>query len=160
RWGIAADYYHGRRPKHERDAVQASFMDGRLQVIAATNAFGLGIDKPDVRFVIHRDIPPSVEEDYQEAGRAWRDGALPRRVLIYHVGDLGRAAFLAGGSQLEADDVVRLRAALLQDRRDQSITRDELQAATGLGEGNLVRLLELLEEGGIVSHEHGMYQLR
>ena len=87
-WGIAADYYHGRRPKHQRDQVQAAFMAGTLRVIAATNAFGMGIDKPDVRFVVHRDIPSSLEAYYQEAGRAGRDGKLARCVLIYHVGDL------------------------------------------------------------------------
>lgn len=59
-WGIAADYYHGQRRKADRVRVQEAFMSGELRVIAATNAFGLGIDKPDVRFVIHRDVPGSL----------------------------------------------------------------------------------------------------
>ncbi|MBV9582475.1 MAG: ATP-dependent DNA helicase RecQ, partial [Chloroflexi bacterium] len=75
-WGISADYYHGQRRKSDRERVQAAFMSGEVRVIAATNAFGLGVDKPDIRFVIHREIPPSVEEYYQEAGRAGRDDQL------------------------------------------------------------------------------------
>jgi ATP-dependent DNA helicase RecQ len=157
-WGIAADSYHGRRPKRERDQVQAAFMAGTLRVIAATNAFGMGIDKPDVRFVVHRDIPPSLEAYYQQAGRAGRDGKPARCVLIYHVGDLGRAGFLAGAGQLKREDVVCARQALLQHRAG---TRDELQAATGLGEGNLVRVLELLEDEGIVGQAaDGIYRLQ
>ena len=76
RRGIAADHYHGGRRAADRERVQEAFMSGRLRVVAATNAFGLGIDKPDVRFVIHRQPPASVEEYHQEAGPAgtasWR----------------------------------------------------------------------------------------
>jgi ATP-dependent DNA helicase RecQ len=61
-WGVAADYYHGRRPARERERVQDAFMAGEVRVICATNAFGLGVDKPDVRFVVHRDVLASVAE--------------------------------------------------------------------------------------------------
>ena len=95
-WGIAAEFYHGQRKKSDRERVQDAFMSGKVRVIAATNAFGMGVDKPDVRFVVHRDIPASLETYYQEAGRAGRDGQPARCTLIYRPGDLGRAAFLAG----------------------------------------------------------------
>ena len=67
-------------------------MAGELRVIIATNAFGLGVDKPDVRFVIHRDVPGSLEA-YYRGGRAGRDGEFARCTLIYRPADLGRAAF-------------------------------------------------------------------
>ena len=113
-WGIAADFYHGQRRKSDRARVQAAFMAGDLRVIAATNAFGLGVDKPDVRFVIHRDVPASVEAYYQEAGRAGRDGQLARCTLIYRPTALGRAAFLAGNGHLTLDDLEAAQAALRQ----------------------------------------------
>jgi ATP-dependent DNA helicase RecQ len=101
-WGISADFYHGQRRKRDRERVQDEFMSGRIRVIAATNAFGMGIDKPDVRFVVHRDITPSLEAYYQEAGRAGRDGEVARCTLIYRPGELGRAAFLgASGANPE-----------------------------------------------------------
>jgi ATP-dependent DNA helicase RecQ len=74
RSGVHAAYYHGRLKPSQRTAVQQHFHEGRVRAIAATNAFGLGIDRGDLRFVVHYDAPPSLEAYYQEAGRAGRDG--------------------------------------------------------------------------------------
>jgi ATP-dependent DNA helicase RecQ len=155
-WGVDADYYHGQRRKADRERVQEAFMAGRVRVIAATNAFGLGVDKPDVRFVIHRDVPASVEAYYQEAGRAGRDGDFARCTLIYRPADLGRAAFLAGGGQLSREDVVRARKGLLATRAG---TMRQLGEATGLSRGDLTRAIELLERHGIVAEKRGRVRL-
>jgi len=99
RWGLAADYYHGQQHKEQRERVQQAFMQDQLQVVVATNAFGMGIDKPDIRFVIHYDIPGTLESYYQEAGRAGRDGDPSTCILIYRSEDMGRAAFLTGSGK-------------------------------------------------------------
>ncbi|MER3495934.1 MAG: ATP-dependent DNA helicase RecQ, partial [Armatimonadota bacterium] len=67
--GVRAAAYHAGLPMAERERVQSGFLDGKVRVVCATIAFGMGIDKPDVRFVIHRDLPKSVEAYYQETGR-------------------------------------------------------------------------------------------
>ena len=81
--GVTADYFHAGRPPETRKHVQDSFIRGDLRAIAATNAFGMGIDKPDVRLVVHADIPGSLENYLQEAGRAGRDQQAARCVLLY-----------------------------------------------------------------------------
>jgi ATP-dependent DNA helicase RecQ len=156
-WGIAADYYHGQRKKADRERVQEAFMAGDLRVIAATNAFGLGVDKPDVRFVVHRDIPASIEAYYQEAGRAGRDGDFARCTIIYRPADLGRAAFLAGGGELTRDELAQGWAGLLKQREG---TYRELEAATGLGRADLARLVNLLKQHGAVQELRGRVRLR
>lgn len=155
-WGIAADFYHGKRRKRERDRVQEAFMAGELRVIVATNAFGLGVDKPDLRFVIHRDVPGSVEAYYQEAGRAGRDGSFARCTLIYRPGDLGRAAFLSSGGRLTREEVHQARPGLLANPR---ATLSELEAATGLGRADLIRLIAALTHDGIVAERRGRVRL-
>ncbi len=150
--GIAADYYHGQRKKSDRDRVQEAFMNGELRVIAATNAFGMGVDKPDVRFVIHHDIPANLEAYYQEAGRAGRDGDFARCVIIYRPKDLGRAAFFSGSGKLTREDIEGARASLRAKRR---ISLQELDETTGLSKGDLARVLTVLERDGIAREEDG-----
>jgi ATP-dependent DNA helicase RecQ len=86
--GITAAYYHAGLEPRERDVAQGRWMRGEVKVMVATNAFGMGIDKRDVRFVIHLDIPSSIEAYFQEAGRAGRDGQKSFAVLLYNEKDL------------------------------------------------------------------------
>ena len=87
---LAADHFHAGLSPETRKTVQQRFIAGELRVIVATNAFGMGIDKPDVRLVIHADVPGSLENYLQEAGRAGRDQATARCVLLYTPGDVER----------------------------------------------------------------------
>ncbi|MBL4679000.1 MAG: RecQ family ATP-dependent DNA helicase [Mucilaginibacter sp.] len=84
---ISADYYHAGLSADERSEKQSAWKNNTTRIIVATNAFGMGIDKPDVRFVIHKDIPDSLEAYYQEAGRAGRDEQKAYGVLLYNHAD-------------------------------------------------------------------------
>ncbi len=85
--GESATAYHGGMTAATRDENAAAWITGEVRVMVATNAFGMGIDKPDVRFVIHVDLPGALESYYQEAGRAGRDGKRAHAVLLYRAGD-------------------------------------------------------------------------
>lgn len=86
--------YHGGMEHSERMSVQESFIRGDTDIVVATVAFGMGIDKPDVRFVIHYNIPKNIESYYQETGRAGRDGMAAEAVMLYDPSDTGRVRFL------------------------------------------------------------------
>lgn len=109
----AARHYHaGLRPEAKLD-TQEQFTNGDLRVIAATNAFGMGIDKSDIRLVVHADIPGSLENYIQEAGRAGRDGKPARCVLLYSNDDIEKQFSLSARSRLDKQEI----AAILKSLR-------------------------------------------
>ena len=103
--GMAASYFHAGLPPETKKNVQRSFISGELRVIVATNAFGMGIDKPDVRLVVHADIPGSLENYLQESGRAGRDQQTARCVLLYTMDDVERQFGMSARSRLTRREI-------------------------------------------------------
>ena len=110
--GLSCGHFHGGMVPAEKRAVQEAFLSGSLRVIAATNAFGMGVDKPDVRLVIHLDTPGSLENYLQEAGRAGRDQAPARGILLYDETDLDVQFRLLKNSRLNQHDIGAILKAL------------------------------------------------
>ena len=123
---VAAEHFHAGLSPEIKKTVQQRFIDGELRVIVATNAFGMGIDKPDVRLVVHADIPGSLENYLQEAGRAGRDRASARCVLLYTTEDVERQFGLSARSRLTRREIQGILKALRNLRR-----RNRKQRADG-----------------------------
>ena len=123
--GISSDFYHAGLVQEERNSKQEQWIQNKTRVIVCTNAFGMGIDKPDVRVVIHADVPDCLENYYQEAGRAGRDGKKAYAVLLYSDKDLK-----------DLEESIRVRYPSMDDIRNvyQSIS-NYLQIPSGTGEG-------------------------
>ena len=116
---LAAAHFHAGLQPETKKLTQQRFIDGELRVIVATNAFGMGIDKPDVRLVIHADIPGSLENFLQEAGRAGRDRELARCVLLYTQEDVERQFGMSARSRLTRREIHGILKALRNlDRKD------------------------------------------
>lgn len=127
REGISADYYHAGLDPEEKDRRQSAWKNDEVRVMVATNAFGMGIDKPDVRTVIHCDLPSSLEEYYQEAGRAGRDGRESFAVVIASPRDKATLSRRLSDSFPEKDFI----------RRVYELTGNFLDVAVGSGYGML-----------------------
>jgi len=143
--GVKAAAYHAGLPRSERDGVQEAFMTGELDVVVATSAFGMGIDKPNVRFVIHARVPGSLDAYYQEVGRAGRDGAPARAVLFYRQEDLGLQRFFAGA--LPEEEALAAVAREVEEAGGRT-ERKPLRERLDLSPRRLSILLNLLEKAG------------
>jgi len=118
--GIDAAVYHGGMADAARTRVQDRFAAGAVQVVCATNAFGMGIDRPDIDAVIHADLPGSIEAYYQEIGRAGRDGRPATATLLWTFADIRTREFLIDHAR--EDDVRRGRAAIAREERERRKT--------------------------------------
>ncbi|MCA0045339.1 RecQ family ATP-dependent DNA helicase [Celeribacter litoreus] len=129
--GLSAEHFHAGLTADDKHIVQERFRVGDLRVIAATNAFGMGIDKPDIRLVVHADIPGSLENYLQEAGRAGRDRAPADCVLLYHSDDVERQFTLSARSRLDRQEIGAILKAL---RRMDEHTRNSGKVVATPGE--------------------------
>jgi ATP-dependent DNA helicase RecQ len=134
--------YHAGMSKSAREATQRAFMDGAT--IAATSAFGMGIDRPDVRFVVHASAPGSLDEYYQQIGRAGRDGEPATAVCCYRAEDLGLHRFFTGGLP-DRELLARVVEAV-----DGPVSRRDLAGRVEISGRRLGGLLNLLESAGAV----------
>lgn len=129
--GINAERFHAGLPPEEKREIQEQFRLGELRVIAATNAFGMGIDKSDIRLVVHGDVPGSLENYLQEAGRAGRDREPANCVLLFNTEDVERQFSLSARSRLARHEIGAILKAL---RRLDARTRDEGKIVATPGE--------------------------
>jgi len=160
--GVRTAAYHAGIPGAERRRMQEEFMAGRHPVVAATNAFGMGIDKPDVRLVVHYDLPGSLEAYYQEAGRAGRDGRAAECVLLYADGDERTQAFFIEQSHPAREVVEDVYAALLTAGGAADAKALARRARRARGVGQVEAALRVLEGAGAVrrSAARGAARLR
>ncbi len=146
---FSAAAYHAGLPAAERAAVQDRFFRGSIDVVVATSAFGMGIDKPDVRTVVHAGVPGSLDEYYQEIGRAGRDGQPAAAVLVHDPRTIRIPRLLAARSRLRAQDVHAVVNVL--DGTAEPIALDHLITETGASRQAVERVLAELGEVGVVT---------
>jgi len=154
--GLPAVAYHGRQRAQVRGEAQDAFMSGAVPTIIATNAFGMGIDKPDIRTVVHYDLPASLEVYSQESGRAGRDGEPADCILLYQRRDRGLQKFFMAGRYPTESELTTLIESLRTVESDRRMTRGEIQAGLpGLAAGKVRVMLTALKHEGLIREHRG-----
>jgi ATP-dependent DNA helicase RecQ len=143
---VNAVFYHGGLKAKEREEIQNRFMNDSELVIVATNAFGMGVDKPDIRFVYHADVADSLDAYYQEIGRAGRDGEPAEAVLFYCDRDISAQKYKTGSANGNTADLKSVTDALMSHRGPASA--QEIAKSTALSARKVTNILHKLEESG------------
>jgi ATP-dependent DNA helicase RecQ len=160
--GFEVARYHGRLGSRERHRNQDRFMAGELKAIVATNAFGMGIDKPDIRFVIHYSMPGTLEAYYQEAGRAGRDGEPARCVMLFQPEDKNTHIFFLNGRYPKREHFESVYRALERLRADREpVAVSEVHGRARAVAHNKVRVvLATMKDLGLAEEaEGGLFRL-
>jgi ATP-dependent DNA helicase RecQ len=145
---VNAAVYHAGLKADDRSAIQERFMNGEIDVVVATNAFGMGIDKPDIRFVYHFDISESLDHYYQEIGRAGRDGQKAEAVLFFREQDLGIRKFQSGEGKIGVDEIEKVAEAIAAE--DRPVATEDLAEEIDLSDRKLAKVIHRLEDVGSV----------
>ncbi|OWW22888.1 recombinase RecQ [Noviherbaspirillum denitrificans] len=153
--GESVTFYHGQLAAKARHQNQDDFMSGASRIMVATNAFGMGIDKSDIRFVIHYQIPANLEAYYQESGRAGRDGEDADCILLFHAKDKQVQQFFLARRYPGADDLGAVYAALQALSPEQhAVSLARVQAhLDGVSDTRLQVALKLLKDGGLLEQD-------
>lgn len=156
--GIECGVYHGGLDNSARSSVQEAFLEGRLRVVVATNAFGMGVDRADVRRVVHWDLPGSLEAYYQEIGRAGRDGLPAAATLLFNAADKRTQEFFIRMGHPPLEDVYRLYERLQGMKHNPVVTQPEVLADCFGDDPNALRTvdscLSVLRREGWASRAH------
>ena len=149
--GVNAARYHAKMRQADRESAQQAFMNDEVAVMVATKAFGLGIDKPDIRFVIHYAVPDSVETYVQEAGRAGRDGKTALALLLYRLEDRRVQSYFLGGRYPRREEALAVYQAAAQcTGQTPKEVVDELVELTGLPNRKVKAIVASLKAAGII----------
>jgi ATP-dependent DNA helicase RecQ len=158
---IPAAVYHSKLAKHDRVAVHELFMQEAIRAVVATNAFGLGIDKPNIRFVVHYDLPGSIEAYTQEAGRGGRDGEPAKCFLVYRISDTRVQNYFLSGKYPDIEEVQRAFGTLeVFGAQEGGVSLTDLRKITQLPLTKLKVVLALLKKAGFIeAPARGTYAL-